>query len=347
MDREAPTRTPDSLDDRKAKILRAIVEEYVTTAQPVASKTVVARQGLNVSAATVRNDMGLLERDGYIAQPHTSAGRVPTDRGYRYFVDHAVPPSSLPDPQRREVAEFFGSTSRVIDDLLHETSHLLARLTRHAAVVVGPQHEIVRVRAVHLVVLEPRVVLAIAVLGNGAVEKETLRFEHDVDAADVEAASRRLSEHCEGHEFAAIEAPERGAAPSGADAIFDAACAALVERGLSTPEPIFVGGASRLAAEGEAFSSPAAVSRVLELLEQQTVVVALMRELLGPGLTISIGSENPSPDLQDCSLVLAPYLVEGTQAGTIGVLGPTRMDYRQAQAAVATISAQLSRELSR
>lgn len=343
-----PNRPPDRLDERKARILRAIVEEYVATAQPVASRTVVARQGLNVSAATVRNEMGSLEREGYIVQPHTSAGRVPTDRGYRYFVDHAAPLADLPDPQQREVAEFFGSTARLLDDLLHDTSHLLARVTRHAAVVVGPQHEVVRVRAVHLVALEARVVLVVAVLGNGVVEKETLVLDADVDADTVEAASRILTRHCEGREFAAI--PEPAAEPGVASAVTELvaiACRALDGRANAVAEPVFVGGASRLAAEGEAFASPASVSRLLELLEQQTVVVAMLREMLGPGLTISIGSENRNPELRDCSLVLAPYLVEGQSAGTVGVLGPTRMDYRQAQAAVSTISALLSRELSR
>lgn len=335
------------LDERKGAILRAIVEEYIAAAQPVGSATVVQASALGVSAATVRNDMGALEREGYLVQPHTSAGRIPTDKGYRYFVDHHLAASSLLPPQRRAVAEFFASSARVIDDLLHETSQLLARLTRHAAVVVGPQTTTTHVRALHLVSLDPCTVLAVGVLSNGVVEREVLRFEADVDGADVEHASAML-ESLVGCDVTQLElaAPAAGAPETAAGMLAARAVDALRAHVAKAGEPLYVGGASRLAAEGESFTSPVLVSRLLELLEQQTVMVALVRELLGPGLTISIGRENHKDDLKECSLVLAPYLVDGTPVGTVGVLGPTRMDYRQAQAAVRTISEQLSRRLS-
>ena len=351
---ESPTQFPidlpvDRLDDRKSQILRAIVEEYISTAQPVGSRTVVERQGLNVSAATVRNEMGALERDGYIAQPHTSAGRIPTDRGYRFFVDNFAPIAALPNPQRKEVAEFFGSASRAMDDLLHETSHLLSRLTHHAAVIVGPLAEESPIRALQLVSLAPRLVLVVAILANGVVEKETLQFETDVTDDDVAGALQALSQHCVGKPVSAIgnTVSQREVLEVSVQALADRACRALHINAEGGPEPLFVGGASQLAAEGEAFQSPASVARLLGLLEQQVVVVAVMRELLGPGLTVTIGSENSRDDMRDCSLVLAPYVIEGAPAGTVGVLGPTRMDYRQAQAAVSTVSSQLSRELSR
>ena len=129
--------TPE-LDERQASVLRAIVEEYVETAQPVGSQTVARASDLGVSSATIRNDMTVLEREGYIAQPHTSAGRIPTDQGYRYFVDHFTQHGPLPPQQHRAVADFFETSHRALEDLLHETSQLLARLSRHAAVVVGP-----------------------------------------------------------------------------------------------------------------------------------------------------------------------------------------------------------------
>src|SRR5436309_13074900 len=125
------------LDDRKATILRAIVEEYVSTAQPVGSQTIARSRRLGVSSATVRNEMTVLEREGYIVQPHTSAGRIPTDQGYRYFVDHFAASGALPVGQRRVVADFFASAHRALDDLLHETSQLLSRVSHDAAVVGG------------------------------------------------------------------------------------------------------------------------------------------------------------------------------------------------------------------
>ena len=329
--------------------MRAIVEEYIATAQPVSSKTVVASESLRVSPATVRNEMSALERDGYISQPHTSAGRTPTDRGYRFFVDHFAPVAELPAPQRREVADFFTSAVRATDDLLHETSQLLSRITHHAAVVVGPQAEAARIRAVQLVALAPRVVLAVIVFGNGVVEKETVQFDHDVDVHDVEEAAKLVSKACVDAETSTIVGPtaQPGRTLSEAASIAKATIEAIRVSTGSSPDPLFIGGASQLAVEQEAFASPTSVARLLGLLEQQVVVVSVMRELLGPGITVTIGKEHAREDLTECSLVLAPYLMEGSPAGTVGVLGPTRMDYRQAQAAVNTVSAQLSRELSR
>jgi heat-inducible transcriptional repressor len=336
------------LDERKASILRAIVEHYVASAQPVGSQTVTQTAGLGVSAATVRNEMSVLERDGFIAQPHTSAGRVPTDSGYRYYVDHLAGAGALAPAERRRIADFFTTATMAMDDLLHETSQLLARVTAHAAVVVGPQPESVHVRSVHLALLQPRLLLAVVVMSNGAVEKETVVLDAETDAEDAALASARLAAHLAGRRLAEL-ATMRYAVTSDdrADAVARASCDALAAYvRLHHDEPLYVGGASRLAAEQQAFASTSA-SGLLELLEQHVVLGALLRELLGPGLTVRIGAENELADLRECSLVLAPYLVEGEPIGTVGVLGPTRMDYRKAQAAVSTVSRQLGQQLSR
>jgi heat-inducible transcriptional repressor len=342
------TDSEELLDERKAAILRAIVEQYVESAQPVGSQTVTHTTGLGVSAATVRNEMSVLEREGYIAQPHTSAGRIPTDRGYRYFVDHLAGASQLSAPERRRIAEFFTSATVAMDDLLRQTSHLLARVTAHAAVVVGPQSEAILVRGVTLVRLQPRVLLAVLVLSNGAVEKETVFFDEDLDETDVAAAGARLASRLEGRRLTELAGTaSEGPEPDRAETLARTAFTALQEHvSRRHDDPLYVGGASRLAAEQEAFATTSA-ARLIELLEQHAVLASMLRELLGPGLIVRIGSENEQADLRECSLVLAPYLVEGELVGTVGVLGPTRMDYRKAQAAVATVSLRLGKQLSR
>jgi heat-inducible transcriptional repressor len=336
------------LDERKAAILRAIVEQYVDNAQPVGSQTVTQTAGLGVSAATVRNEMSVLERDGFIVQPHTSAGRVPTDRGYRYYVDHLAGAGALPSVERRRIVEFFTSATMAMDDLLHETSQLLARVTAHAAVVVGPQSESVTVRSAHLVLLQPRVLLAVVIMSNGAVEKETLVLDADAAPDDVADASARVAAYLSGHRLAEVPTLAFDPAPgSSSDALAQLtrdAFAARVE--LHHGEPLYVGGASHLAAEQESFANTSA-SGLLALLEQHVVLATLLRELLGPGLTVRIGAENERVEMRECSIVLAPYLVEGEPLGTIGVLGPTRMDYRKAQAAVSAVSRRLGQQLSR
>ena len=195
------------LDERKAAVLRAIVEQYVDTAQPVGSQTVTSKTGLGVSAATVRNEMSLLEREGYIAQPHPSAGRVPTDRGYRYYVDHLAGAGQLPAIERRRIVEFFSSATFAMDQLLAQTSQLLAGVTAHAAVVVGPELQAVDVRAANLVLLQSRVVLAVVVLSNGSVEKEVVVFDDDLSEDDVADASACFARQLAGRRLSDVSAP--------------------------------------------------------------------------------------------------------------------------------------------
>jgi heat-inducible transcriptional repressor len=338
------------LDDRKATILRAIVEEHITTAQPVGSQTIARSRNLGVSSATVRNDMTVLEREGYLVQPHTSAGRVPTDRGYRFFVDNFDRQPGLAPAQRRAVADFFTlfqSAHQVLEDLLHETSQLLARVSTHTAVVVGPHVEAATVRSVQLVTLQPSVVLALAVLSNGRVEKSVLHVGPDVDDATVATAGALLDTQLAGAHWNRL--PElRPVAGPAADSLAREARDTLSARAeQESVEPLYVGGASRLAAEHEAFSTTDSAARLLELLERQVEVVSFVHDLLDQGdTTVRIGSENSIDELRDCSIVVASYKVDGEVAGTVGVLGPTRMDYRQALAAVEAISQQLGDVLS-
>jgi heat-inducible transcriptional repressor len=338
------------LDERKAAILKAVVEEHIHTAQPVGSQTIARSRGLRVSSATVRNEMTILERDGYLVQPHTSAGRIPTDRGYRYFVDHLTQQGALGPAQRRAVSDFFAvftSAHRVLEELLTETSQLLARVSTHTAVVVGPQPDSLTVRSVQVVSLQPSVVLVLAILSNGSVEKSVLHVSDDVTDEVLGHAATVLSRQLTGCRWGALpEIPHGGGEPA-IDALVDAARDALSSRGgYENGEPLYVGGASRLAAEQESFPTPTSAAQLLELLEHQVEVVSLVRDLLDAGATVSIGSENPRDELRDCSIVVAPYKVEGEVIGTVGVLGPTRMDYRQAHAAVEAISDQLGRALS-
>src|SRR4051794_39190844 len=330
--------------DRRAAVLRAIVEEYVQTAQPVASQSIAQTRSLGVSSATVRNDMTQLERDGYIHQPHTSAGRVPTDLGYRYFVDHFTRASSLAVPQRRAVADFFATAHSALEDLLHETSQLLAGITSHAAVVVGPGRDMVRVRSAQLVAIQPDLVLAIAVLSNGSIEKEVVTNTGDFDDQQLARASAALDATMREQSLTAVQV-----SVSSGDQIIDDlvrfGAEALTRHASPGTEPLYVGGASKIVGDQDAFATAERAARLLEMLEQQVVVVSLVRDLLDQGVTVSIGSEHELDELRDCSIVLAPYAVDGQTAGTVGVLGPTRMDYQQALAAVAAVSQQLGRLL--
>ncbi|MEN9505843.1 MAG: heat-inducible transcription repressor HrcA [Actinomycetota bacterium] len=326
------------LDERKKAILRAIVREYISTAQPVGSTLIASAPGVSVSSATVRNEMAVLEQEGYLVQPHTSAGRVPTDKGYRFFVDHITEPSHLDDTATQRVGEFFETTHGRLEEMLHQTSNLLAQLTHHAALVVGPPVDRATVRSVQLVPLSERVAVVVAVLSNGAVENQTVDLPDDISDVRIGAASAHLQKALAGRalELASI-------APSG-DAVVDELCAGALAALVvdAHREPVYVGGTAVVA---QAFDAVETVRSVLHTLEQQYVVVSLMRDVLSRGLTVAIGTEHGVEPLAACSVVVAPVVVEGQHVGSVGVLGPTRMNYPQALATVEVVSDRLGRHL--
>jgi heat-inducible transcriptional repressor len=329
------------LDERKTAILRAVVQEYIETAQPVGSTHVANATGIKVSSATVRNEMAVLEQEGYLAQPHTSAGRVPTDKGYRFFVDHLTEPGRLDSARRAQVGDFFSHTHGALEQMLHDTSRLLAHLTDYAAVVVGPTPEAATVRSAQLVGLSARVAMVVLVLSNGSVENETLELAEDVSAPRIAAASAHLSAHLTGKPVRSIaDLPASG--DDGVDALTAAAIVAL-RRTSDAGEPVYVGGTASMA---RAFDAVDIVRSVLGTLEQQYVVVSLLRDVLDRGLSVAIGNEHGVEPLAACSVVVAPVTVEGENLGTIGVLGPTRMNYPQALAAVEVVSDRLGRRLA-
>lgn len=328
------------LDERKTAILRAVVQEYITTAQPVGSTHIANAPGVRVSSATVRNEMAVLEQEGYLAQPHTSAGRIPTDKGYRFFVDHMAQPGRLDTQASQQVGAFFDTAHGRLEELLHQTTNLLAQVSHHAAVVVGPRAEIAVVRSVQVVGLVGRHATVVAVLSNGVVESQPVELLDDVSEVRLSAVTAHLQAHMVGRSLdSGVQVPPTGDLEL--DGICDAAAGALA--GSATSQPVFVGGASSMA---HAFDAVDTVRSVLRTLEQQYVMVSLVRDVLDRGLSVAIGAEHGVEPLAACSVVVRPVVVDGEQVGTVGVLGPTRMDYPQALATVEAVSDRLGRRLS-
>ncbi len=326
------------LDDRKAAILSAVVQEYIETAQPVGSGRVSNAPGVAVSSATVRNEMAALEEQGYLVQPHTSAGRIPTDKGYRFFVDRlrSLEPALIASDRGR-VKDFFETSTGELESTLSRTSDLLTALTDCAAVVVGPSAGAATVRSTQLVDLSTHIAMVVAVMSNGVIEKRTVEVATELTPDIVADAGRRLAAAVDGKTLTELELdPTR---PD--DPLLSAALAALSAAGREAE--VYVGGASRVASAFEAIDQ---VRDILTILEQQIVVVSLISDVLDRGMRVAIGEETGMEPLAECSLVVAPYLIEGDVAGTIGVLGPTRMDYGQALAAVAVVSRRLGNVLS-
>lgn len=330
------------LDERKTAILRAVVEEYIETAQPVGSGAVAPQ--VKASSATVRNDMAVLEQEGYLHQPHTSAGRVPTEKGYRLFVDNLVEPAPLGGSQSQQVRSFFATAHGELESLLHDTSRLLSDLTQYAAVVTGPTADTATVRSVQLVGLAPRHALVVVVLSSGTVGKHGVDLPSDIGDERLAAATAHLSRHLVGLTSSAVPDALPPTGDADTDAAVEAALAVLQrDETRGDGAPLFVGGTARMAS---AFDAVDTVREVLSILEQQFVVVTVLRDVLDRGLQVAIGSETGLVPLAECALVVSPYEVEGEHAGTIGVLGPSRMNYGQALAAVAVVSKRLGRHLT-
>ncbi len=334
---------PTELSERRSSILEAVVAEYIQSAQPVGSSHVVTSTDLKVSPATIRSEMAQLEQEGYLTQPHTSAGRVPTDKGYRFFVDHLAAPSSTPAPQVKEVRNFFDQIHGEMEHVLEESSNLLANLTSYASVVVAPGHTTTSIASVQLIALSSTSVLVLVILTDGTVERSTVDLGSAVEAEIVAEASTLLTATYKGAELQALTATPTSPSAE-VQRVLTAVSGPLSLLSSDAGEAqVFVGGPSKLA---DAFDAVETVRSVLSILEQQLVVVSLLRDVLSSGLSVAIGHEHGYEPLASCAVIVAPLEIDGKAAGAVGLLGPTRMQYPAAMAAAKAVGQELSERLS-
>ena len=323
------------LDERKLAVLRAIVEDYVSTTEPVGSKSLVDRHGLDVSPATIRNDMAVLEDQGFIAQPHTSAGRIPTEKGYRLFVDRLSSVKPLSAAERRAIEAFLAGAYS-LDEIVTRTVRLLAQLTRQVAVVQYPSLSRSAVRHIELVSLTPQRVLLVLITDTGRVEQATVDLPDPAEPESIGHLRAVLNACLDGHKLSdaaltvtgltdRIPATER----PNAGAVFSVLLDSLAER---QEERVVFGGTANLAAPD--FGK--GLREVLEALEEQVVLMRLLGEAASPpALTVRIGAET---GLQGTSVVSAAYGSGGQVVAKLGVLGPTRMDYPGTMGAVRAVA---------
>ena len=326
------------LDDRKLAVLRAIVEDFVSTNEPVGSKALVDRHNLDVSPATIRNDMAVLEEQGYIVQPHTSAGRIPTDQGYRLFVDRLSGVKPLSGAERRAIETFLAGAYD-LDSVVMRTVRLLAQLTRQVAVVQYPSLTRSTVRHIELVPLADRRLLLVLITDTGRVEQRTVELPGEIGDESITQLRAVLNACLDGRRLADVpsvvaELPERVSSieQPNAAAVFSVIVDTVVER---HEERIVVGGAANLTQAD--FSR--GLHEVLEALEEQVVLMRLLGESGDQAaVTVRIGSENEVDGLRSTSLVATGYGGGNQALARLGVLGPTRMDYPTAMGAVRAVA---------
>ena len=332
---------------RGLEVLRAIVQDYVASREPVGSKTIVDRHSFGVSAATIRNDMALLEEEELIVAPHTSSGRVPTDKGYRLFVDHLDGLTPLSVAQRTAIESFLDE-SVDLDDVLSRTVRLLSQLTQQVAMVQYPSLSHSRVRHVELVSLAETRVLAIVITDTGRVDQRLVDLDEPFGAEQLAQLKSRLNEGIVGLGLAEAVEILRGMAerPAPDPRSGTRIIASLIQQiAANRQDRLVIAGAANLARTEKDFTG--SIFPVLEAIEQQVVLLRLFAELEQDGSEVvaSIGRENASFGLGETSLVTSGYQIGGGEVARLGVLGPTRMDYLHNMAAVRAVARYLSRNL--
>jgi heat-inducible transcriptional repressor len=336
------------VEDRKMAVLRAIVEDYVATQEPVGSKALVERHQLGVSPATIRNDMALLEEEGLIQQPHTSAGRIPTDKGYRLFVDRLSQVKPLTVAERRAITTLLEGAVD-LDDVVSRSVRLLAQLTRQVAIVQYPTLSRSTVRHVEVVTLSSTRLLLVLILSTGRVEQRVIELPDGLDDEKVAAFRLALNRAVVGERIADA-ADKLAAVPQAFDLedqpVLSILVAAMVEAMSDhrSDERVMVGGTANLTRFGDGFEVN--IRPLLEALEEHVVLLKLLGEASSPAtLTVRIGAEVPFEGLASTSVVATGYGPGAESLANLGVVGPTRMDYPGAMASVRAVAQYLSKIL--
>lgn len=337
------------LDERKMEVLKAIVTDYVSSKEPVGSKALVERHQLKVSPATVRNDMAALEEEGYIMQPHTSAGRIPTDKGYRLFVDRIATVKPLSAAEKRAISSFMAGAVDV-DDVIGRTVRLLAQVTRQVAIVQYPVTSTAQVRHVELVSLTSDRVLVILINSTGHVDQRSIELPaHCAD--DLATLRGRLNNALVG--LTAVQCADRLSSlvvelahqPPG---VANAVVSAILEMLADDPSTrVAVAGVPNLSRLGDQFETT--VKPVLEALEEQMVLLHLLGDAASGqtgDVTVRIGQENPYQGLQSTSVVVSTYGSDDEAWANLGIVGPTRMDYPSTMASVRAVARYVGRFLA-
>jgi heat-inducible transcriptional repressor len=322
---------PHSLDPRAAELLKLLVERYILDGQPVGSRTLARMGGLGLSPATIRNVMSDLDELGFVASPHTSAGRVPTTRGYRYFVDSLLAPESLGDEELEQIVGELLPGDRSASDLVQAASNVLSRLTHMAGVVTVPRRNLAILRRIEFLPLSGSRVLAILVVNQHEVQNRVVHTERAFGADELERYASLVNEHFAGRDLISLRnalAQDAGEMQARINTVLREA-ATMAERALrdrETADYVVAGGSNLMA-----FEELADVKRLrglFDALDRKRDLLSLFDQCLqSDGVQIFIGDESGYRVLDECSVVTAPYYVDGRVAGVLGVIGPTRMSY--------------------
>jgi len=341
---------PVELDARKRKVLEAIIIDYIATAEPVGSRTIARKYDLGVSPATVRNEMADLEELGFIEQPHTSAGRVPSDAGYRYYVDCIMERTVLAKEAKSLIEQSYQTKMKQIEELIQLSLKILSSMTSYTSLVVAPHFGKSTLQLIQLMQVEPGKALIIIVTNGGRIENRIIDIPEAVTKTDLEIVSAVLNEKFKGIAVKDWDKIILKAVQSqllGQHKVFSLALEFLDSLLCDeTEDKVYLSGALNILNQPE-FKDISKVKNILELLENEDVVSSMLKDEGQGGIQVKIGTENKHDSIKECSIITATYKLDGKTFGTIGLLGPTRMQYAQAMSILEFLTENLSISLKR
>ncbi len=318
-----------ALDDRKKRILQAVVQDYITSAEPVGSRTLARKYDLGVSAATIRNEMADLEMLGYLEHIHTSSGRVPSSKGYRLYVDTLLPVQPMTEQEKDTINKWYQSKVQQVDQVFQETAKIISRMTRNVSLVLAPQISTAAFRCMQFLPLDDHRVIAVLMTDAGFVENRIMEMPPGATFEDFQRMAKVINETLAGHTLGAIQGGslkkiEKEIGDSG---LYESALH-LIDKALDSQkrERLYLGGTTEMLEQPE-FHNVDKVKELLVMLEKDQLMKDILKAHLGDGLTVSIGQENEYTGIKDCSIITATYHLDGELLGSMAVLGPTRMEY--------------------
>lgn len=337
-----------NLDERKFMILKAIIDDYILTAMPVGSRTISRKNGVGFSPATIRNEMSDLEELGYLAQPHTSAGRVPSHKAYRLYVDQLLRNDDLSDIEKKRIEEYMSRRSGQVEDIVRAAADVLADTSGYTSVIVAPQIQTLRINRVQLVPVAEGTALMIVVTSAGIIKDAIIEVPEDITSEHLYRLSEMLTEELAGHTLSEVrqifarmfrDLSQHRRLLGGVMKVMEDK---LTE---DAPEDIVIGGGTKMLNYPE-YSDIEKAKNFLAMIESKDRLASILKKSGGMEISIRIGSENDIEELKDCSLVTATYRVGAHGNGTLGIIGPTRMNYRRVVTVMEYMGDMISRMLS-
>ena len=323
------------LNDRKRKILQIIIEDYIETAEPVGSRTIARKHDLGLSPATIRNEMSDLELLGYLEQPHTSAGRVPSALAYRLYVDSMQEPGNLTENDRALINSWYQERIRSMDDIFKSTAKILSRMTQNVSLVVANKNSRARFQYLRFLPLNERQAIMCIVTDDGAMDSGLIELPVDMDMGQLDYLAGKMSHLLKNRKLTEITGDllQEVYSQVAHDDVLLASLKEAIDNiaAKNKEQKVFLGGAKQLLNQPE-FQDVSRVKDLLGILEEEKVVKDILSAGDDSGLKVTIGSENKFTGIKDCSMVQATYRLNGQIVGTMAVLGPTRMEYRKVMA---------------